>query len=471
MRKNDDGQVRLRINFGSKWHYMTSVLAALLIVGLWAAPSVAQECACTPCHGTLEQVHGDFSHGATPGSGTVAIFADFSHDSAAWQTPSPQYGLEVGCVLCHTNDLVAAHGNDCATCHPSPYDTLAIWNKGCQQGGCHTFYHEDVVAAHLPFANPNADESVCLTCHNQTSYVVEQSSCMNCHASYGPGDNIPPTTTSDALAEYIGPARIKFSITDNGKVGVGRTFYELDGGTVVAAGNSVFIDTLGSHQLLFWSKDQSGNTESTPNQVFFNVLEDNIPPVTTSDAKATYLQGGTINLTATDNSTLGVKTTYYQLNGGAIQGGTKVVIPATSGIVEYTLAFWSEDWSGNVEAQNTVNFTVTSGDGTIRLVWGNSDISGSPCGGDPEASAEWIVTRGGWAAINSSTGTITNLVATGTGSCPDWSGVDDVPVPVSTTTSYYIKVIWYDSWGGYDDESLFPNIYVTDPGQIVRLSY
>lgn len=463
MRKNDDGQDRLRTKIVFKWHYMTSVLAVLLLLGFWVAPSFAQEeCSCTPCHGTLEQVHGDFSHGATPGSGTVAIFADFSHDSAAFQTPSPQYGLEVGCVLCHTNDLVAAHGNDCATCHPSPYDTLAIWNKGCQQGGCHTFYHEDVVPAHLPFADPTAPENVCLTCHNQTSYVVEQSSCMNCHASYGPGDNIPPTTTSDALAEYIGPARIKFSITDNGKVGVGRTFYELNGGTVVAAGNSVFVDDVGPHQLFFWSKDQSGNTESTPNQVFFTVIEDNEPPVTTSNAQATYLQGGTITLTATDNGTLGVKTTYYQLNGGAIQGGTKVVIPATSGVVEYTLAFWSEDWSGNVEAQNTVNFTVTSGDGTIRLVWGNSDNSGSPCGGDPEASAEWIVRRDGWNG---------SIVATGTGSCPDWSGVDDVSVPVTTTTSYFVRVIWWNSEEGFDDETWFANINVTDPGQVVRLSY
>lgn len=459
MRKNDDGQVRLRTNVGSMWHYMTSVLAALLIVGFWAAPSVAQECACTPCHGTLEQVHGDFSHAAVPGSGTVAIFADGTHDDAAWGNTSPQFGLNVDCAICHTNDLLAAHGNDCATCHPTPYDTLGLWGKGCQQGGCHTFYHEDVVTAHLLFENPDPSASDCTICHIDSSNSVYQSTCMNCHASYGPGDNIPPTTSSNALADYTGPAMIKFSITDNGKVGVGRTFYQLDGGAVTAAGNSVFIDTIGQHQLLFWSKDQSGNTESTPKQVFFTVLEDKIPPVTTSDAKATYLQGGAINLTATDNSTLGVKTTYYQLNGGAIQGGTKVGIPATSGVVEYTLAFWSEDWSGNVEAQNTVNFTVTSGGGTIRLVWGDSDNSGSPCG-DPQASANWIVRRGSFSGT---------IVATGSGSCPDWSGVDDISVPVSTTTSYFVIVNWYDSFD--EDETWFANINVTDPGQVVRLSY
>jgi hypothetical protein len=286
---------------------------------------------------------------------------------------------------------------------------------------------------------------------------VPQSKCLNCHAEYGPGDVTPPVTTSNAQAEYYGPARIDFSITDNGKVGVGRTFYRLDGGTVTA-GSHVLVSDPGSHELEFWSKDQSGNTELAPNNVYFSIVVDNTPPTTTSNAQATYYQGAVITLTATDDSTQGVKTTYYRLNDGSIQTGTSVVIPATSGTFAYTLTFWSEDWAGNIETQKNVNFTVISGTGTIRLVWGNSDTNPAdlPTGDD---SAAWTVRRGGW------TGPV---VATGSGASPNWDGVDDITVLVSPTP-YFVVIDW--EWQGEVGQTDFANVYVTTPGQVIRLSY
>ena len=119
---------------------------------------------------------------------------------------------------------------------------------------------------------------------------------------------------------------------------------------------------------------------------------------------------------ATDNSSGGVKATYYILNGGPIQTyqpGSAIVVTQQPDTASYTLQFWSEDLNGNVESFNTNNFTVY-GNGTIRLVWGNSDIDGSPCSEDPVAQASWTIRRGLY------------VVATGSGSCPDWSGVDDV---------------------------------------------
>jgi hypothetical protein len=277
-----------------------------------------------------------------------------------------------------------------------------------------------------------------------------------------PDDVTPPVTASNAQAVYYGPATIDFSITDNGKVGVGRTFYRLNGGPVTAAGKNLFVASAGAYNLEFWSMDQAGNTEAAPNHVFFTVILDNTPPVTTSNAQSTYYQGATITLTATDESTQGVKTTYYQLNAGVIQSGTTVIVPATNGTIDYTLTFWSEDWTGNVEAKKSVNFTVISGGGTIRLVWGYSDMTGSPCPGDPEADASWVIRRGSWSGP---------VVASGSGSCPNWSGVNDVAVPVSSTTPYFVVVDWWESYDGYYDQSWFGGIYVTTPGQLVRLSY
>jgi hypothetical protein len=153
-----------------------------------------------------------------------------------------------------------------------------------------------------------------------------------------------------------------------------------------------------------------------------------------------------------------VKRTYYRLNDGPILAGTSVVIPAASGTTAYTLTFWSEDWAGNVETHNIVNFTVTSNTTTIRLVWGNSDTNPAhlPTGDD---SAAWTVRLGGW------TGPV---VATGSGTSPNWDGVDDITVQASPTP-YFVIIEWY--WQGEEDQTVFPNVSVTTPGQVVRLSY
>ena len=439
-------------------------LAALLFAGLWVVPAGAEECACINCHGSLEDVHGDFSHAAAPGSGPVVLFADNQHDDAGWTGPKPYFAVQVDCTICHNTNLPAVHGNDCATCHPSPYDTLGIWGKGCQQGGCHAFYHQDSAKAHWQYEDTSDSANNCDACHVTSVSGVDQSACLNCHAAYVSGDVTPPVTTSNVQPVYYGPATIAFSIMDNGKVGVGRTFYQLNGGPVTASGKYLYIAEPGDYNLVFWSKDQSGNTEAAPNAVSFTIIGDNTPPVTTSNAQpqGIYYQGTTITLSATDDSTQGVKTTYYQLNDGAIQSGTSVVVPATNGTIEYTLSFWSEDWAGNVEAKKSVSFTVISGGGTIRLVWANSDVSGSPCPGDPEANASWVIRSGSWSGT---------IVASGYDGCPNWSGVNDVAVPVSSTTPYFVIVDWWDSYGGYDDQTVFGNVYVTNPGQVVRLSY
>jgi hypothetical protein len=155
---------------------------------------------------------------------------------------------------------------------------------------------------------------------------------------------------------------------------------------------------------------------------------------------------------------LGVKTTYYTVNGGPTQTGNSVYVAQLPGIYNYTLQFWSEDWSGNVETLNSVDFTVAGGTGTLRLVWGDSDISGSPCDLDPAAEAEWIVRRG------------TTVVSSGSGACPGWSGVDDVVVQVSLTP-YWISIDWWDSEYEYWELTTFTDVEVSNHGQVVRLSY
>jgi len=441
------------------------LLSAPLVLSTWVSPSVAGECSdvCGPCHGSdFNAVHGEFSHSASLDSGTVALFADTDHDDAGWNGPKPYFGVLVDCNVCHNNDLPPIHGNECATCHPTPYDTLGNWEGGCQQGGCHISFHDDATTAHLPFEDPYDPGNDCTICHDPASWDVSQAKCLNCHDAYAFGDTTRPTTTSNALADYFGAAIINFSIMDRGKVGIGRTFYQVDG-AAVAIGSKVVVSDPGTHSLEFWSKDQYGNIEATTHTVYFNVTEDSTPPTTTSSSVVnggTYYNGKTISLSATDPSPgAGVKATYYQIDSGSVLTGTTVNIPATSGTFNYTLTYWSEDWAGNVEAQKSVSFTVVSGTVTLRLVWWDCDLypSQEPIAGD---SASWTVRRGSF------TGPV---VATGSGAASNgWDGIDDITLPLSPTP-YYVRIDWESADDG--DQADFPNLNSTTPGVIHRLSY
>jgi hypothetical protein len=406
------------------------------------------------------------------------------------------------------------------------------------------------MTAHLPFeATSVASGNDCNLCH-AGDYEVPQEKCLNCHSQYQTGDYTPPITTSNAHSSYdLLPAEIKFSISDNGKVGVGRTFYQLDDGPVTAAGKSLLVTSPGSHELKFWSMDQSGNTELAPNYVSFSIDVDKTPPATTSDAQSSYHFGAVITLAASDDSSQGVKSTYFSVNNGPIQTGTVVTIPATSKATnDYTLKYWSEDWAGNLEAENivyftvvgdtampttnsdaqatyyqgavitlsatddnpagpkvtyyrlndgplttgsvisipntpagntnylltywsedwaanveppnTVNFEVKNGWGSFWLTWGDSNVTGTPCTNDPEANASWIVRSGGASGP---------IVATGFATCPDWSGVNKVPIAIAPTPFHVFIEAW-DSAIQDIEQTVFKEVYLTERGYI-RLNY
>jgi len=419
---------------------------------------------CTTCHGAgLDNIHPDMfaAHVATPGSDYVLVFADGQHDDAM----TGDYEVFISCSACHATNLFNIHDNNCEACHsgnPSPYDSLGgAWTGGCQQGGCHTTYHPDTTVSHWTV------DDQCNQCHNNPQWDVQPENCANCHGGYDPSDTTPPLTTSNVEPSYIGPARIEFSMKDNGKVGIGTFYSKIDGG-VRQLGSSILVNTAGSHTLEFWGVDQAGNEEIPHNTATFETTADSIPPVTTSNAYTNYYNHAYITLTATDNSSLGVEITYYTLDGDPdhpikYQPGTYIVVPQQFDTKSYTLEFWSEDWAGNKESHHTETFTVY-GKGTIRLVAGNSDIDGSPCPGDPAFWADWTIRRGSF------TGPV---VATGGGSCPEdpnWSGVDDVVVSVSLE-KYFVRITYWDSYWGYYDQVDLPDISVPESGAVVRVPY
>ena len=84
---------------------------------------------------------------------------------------------------------------------------------------------------------------------------------------------------------------------------------------------------------------------------------DTTAPVTTSDARSSYVAYAIIHLAATDSGS-GVASTSWSIDGGTAKQGTTASITT---IGTHTLRFWSVDVAGNtevVDSHNTVTFTV-----------------------------------------------------------------------------------------------------------------
>jgi hypothetical protein len=97
-------------------------------------------------------------------------------------------------------------------------------------------------------------------------------------------------------------------------------------------------------------------------------LDESIPPVTTSDAKDSYTDDATVELTATDGEGQGVAYIYYSVDGDRVHLFTVGMVAQTSVVIEapivgtvtHTIAFWSQDKAGNVEAHNSKTLTVSA---------------------------------------------------------------------------------------------------------------
>ncbi len=326
---------------------------------------------------------------------------------------------------------------------------------------------------------------------------VVQGNCLNCHAIYM-NDTTKPVTTTNAKATYIGGGKIDFSIWDNGivgidnggKVGTGRTFYQLNGSQESPAMN-VTVTEPDSYVLSYWSMDQAGNSEATVKTTSFEVLADGEAPETTSDAQSSYTNKSvTINFDANDNGDLGVKNTFYRIDGGASVPGSSVYIAMPNVTTSYTLEFWSEDFSGNIEeldpVNNTVDFTIyIIPYAPLKLVYGNSDTDGSPCAyNDDYAGVYWIIWR-----VDTSTGSETIVKDTknlynfdpsvsAQTSCPNWlggvanwSGVETENLLVTSGTIKYKVVVgvWWNA-GEYADYELYtsPLFTLSETGKTIN---
>lgn len=97
-------------------------------------------------------------------------------------------------------------------------------------------------------------------------------------------------------------------------------------------------------------------------------LDETVPPVTTCDAVGPYVGAAAVTLTASDGAGRGVAYIYYSIDGAPVRlfrvgvlAQTTLNIPAPIiGTASHTIAFWSQDLAGNVEAHRSKAFTVAA---------------------------------------------------------------------------------------------------------------
>jgi hypothetical protein len=185
------------------------------------------------------------------------------------------------------------------------------------------------------------------------------------HYTVAGSDTTKPHTTSNAATSYSSlGAIISLTATDPAPAsGVAHTYYRYDDGPIVEATFVGVTGGNGSHHIDFWSVDWAGNQEDTQTATFTIALPDTQPPLTSSDAQASYTGTATISLTATDfpqPGGAGVRTTFYRIDGSIAQEGVTIVIapPAHGAPVSHTISFWSVDKGSITESEKTKTFTV-----------------------------------------------------------------------------------------------------------------
>ena len=129
-------------------------------------------------------------------------------------------------------------------------------------------------------------------------------------------------------------------------------------GTLVSGNNLTTIikntdaSLLGSKTWYVWLVDSLGNA-SELNSSTVTTQFDDVPPVTTSNAKFTYYNSNAVIQLSPADSHSGLDSTSYRINDGAVQSGTIATI-TTEGDAN-SLEFWSVDIAGNEEEHHVLD--------------------------------------------------------------------------------------------------------------------
>jgi hypothetical protein len=166
-------------------------------------------------------------------------------------------------------------------------------------------------------------------------------------------DTVAPATTDDAPSATTW-ANHDVTVTaapSDATSGVEATYMKVDGGDYAPVDSIIVPASIGDgpHTVSYYSVDKAGNAEAA-HSVTVNI--DTTAPKTTDDAPAGWTPNATtVHLHGTDADS-GVASTQYRVDGGDVQDGDVVTIPAPadhSNDGSHTIHYRSIDKAGNPE--------------------------------------------------------------------------------------------------------------------------
>jgi hypothetical protein len=408
---------------------------------------------CATCHdkddatpGTdIAAVHGTLACGVCHNNPTrIGTFSEKTAECASCHAdkmpletghyPAPVHAGSDGSACtgagCHDLGLAPEHAKpssgpiSCAGCHvSSEFAAMTTpWDGDCD--ACHATKHSSLPVSH---ASSNGSDYVslgmsdgdhsgygwylsCSDCHPLNLLPLHMNDCGACHASTARAAAKTAVASSDTACTSCHPGQHYGGNGDHESI--------RDSNCDNCHDYNWNVDCWGCHGP--WAPDPV--------------------PSTTSDAKSAYVGAATINLTASDDyfRSIGIKATYYILDGGQRVAGARVIVPDPgTGSTSHTLRFWSTDWSGITESAHEVTFTVSHD--TFPPVTTSNVVPGSLYTGDKTFTLTPVdadsTVAGTWWQLNSTAGA--------------WTSGMSVPVSGPATGTVTHTLFWYsrDSLG------------------------
>ncbi len=191
-------------------------------------------------------------------------------------------------------------------------------------------------------------------------------------------DTVRPSTTittvpasPDGSNGWFRQTSVSFTLAGSDTTsGVASLHYTIDGGAAQVYSGPVTVGTPGDHVVTYWAVDTAGNTEA-PGTAHLRL--DAAAPATSATTTPAAPDGSngwfrqtsvTVTLAAAD-ATSGVAATSYSLDGGPTLAYTGPVAVSTQG--DRTIAYWSTDTAGNVEATHTVHVKLDNAAPSVTL--------------------------------------------------------------------------------------------------------
>jgi hypothetical protein len=328
-----------------------------------------------------------------PHESDAAYFLVRPVEPAAEDTTTPEYGLCMNChslrhdvpeeyaecTACHdAGDVIDIHDaseSGCYACHPratgaETFSLLSTPELTLDCGTCHPAQlepHGHNADYSLMTSRIDGDTYTCDPCHSNSDLVtLHGGRCASCHP--GPRDSFGEWNLTCSQAGCHPTVHATF----NHASGLGK-LPPADDDHKPADGK----DCWGCHNKV-WG---GGWDYANYNDCARCHIDDTTPPLTTSNAVASYIGGATIQLAAADvdvpyySLVHGLRSTFYTLDGGPVRVGTTVSVPPPlSGTRVHTIQFWSLDRLGNSEARKSALFTVAA-DTTPPVTTSNAQTS------------------------------------------------------------------------------------------------